>query len=155
MMHFLNRFDEYFCGFLFLVLFMVMSVNIVVREIFQVSLEWAIELCRYLLVWVTFMTGASLFLRGQHIAIDNLWKKIIRNDNRRVYLALNAIRYISTISVGVFFIYYGYEFTYKMRFFSSPSLEVSQSYLYMVIPITGTLIVICSLINLYKEKDAC
>ncbi|WP_367618279.1 TRAP transporter small permease [Vibrio sp. Y58_MX_L22] len=155
MMHLLNRFDEYFCAFLFLILFLVMSVNIVAREVFQVSFEWAIELCRYLLVWVTFITGVSLFLRGQHIAIDNVWRRVLRGGNRRVYLALNAIRYLSTICVGVFLSYYGYEFAYKMRFFSSPSLEVSQSYLYSVIPITGALIVVTSLINLYKEKDAC
>ncbi len=31
-MHLLNRFDEYFCAFLFLILFLVMSVNIVARE---------------------------------------------------------------------------------------------------------------------------
>lgn len=154
-MSYLKRFDEYFCGFLFLLLFMIMSLNIIAREVFQLALEWPIELCRYLLVWVTFITGVSLFLRSQHIAIDNVWKRIKSHSDRRIYLVLNAVRYISTILVGAYFTHYGYEFAYKMRFFRSPSLEISQSYLYAVIPITGALIVLCSLVNFYKERRAC
>ncbi|MDH3235858.1 MAG: TRAP transporter small permease subunit, partial [Alphaproteobacteria bacterium] len=50
----------------------VMVVQVFARYVLNDSLIWAEELCRYLLIWITFLFIGIAFERGEFIAIDVL-----------------------------------------------------------------------------------
>jgi TRAP-type C4-dicarboxylate transport system permease small subunit len=52
------------------VIVIIMVVQVVARYVFNASLIWAEELCRYILVWMTFLFIGTAFQRGELITID-------------------------------------------------------------------------------------
>lgn len=54
----------------------IMVVQVVARYVFNASLIWAEELCRYILVWMTFLFIGIAFQRGELIAIDVVTQKL-------------------------------------------------------------------------------
>ena len=48
----------------------IVTVQVVMRYVFNASLIWAEELCRYILVWMTFLLIGLAFHRGELIAVD-------------------------------------------------------------------------------------
>jgi len=50
----------------------IMVVQVFARYVLNDSLIWAEELCRYLLIWITFLFIGIAFQRGEFIAIDVL-----------------------------------------------------------------------------------
>ncbi|MFN3937142.1 MAG: TRAP transporter small permease [Gemmobacter sp.] len=57
---------------LLLVLLLVMGAQIVARYGLNASLIWAEELCRYLLIWVSFLAVALAYERGEVAAVHAL-----------------------------------------------------------------------------------
>lgn len=54
----------------------VMIVQVFARYVLNDSLIWAEELCRYLLIWITFLFIGIAFQRGEFIAVDVLPNKL-------------------------------------------------------------------------------
>ncbi len=78
---------RFLAGASMLVIVAVMIVQVVARYVFNSSLIWAEELCRYLLIWQTFLFIGMAYYKGELIAVDilpNLLKP-------RVRLALKVI----------------------------------------------------------------
>ncbi len=50
----------------------IMTVQVFARYVLNDSLIWAEELCRYLLIWITFLFIGIAFERGQFISVDAL-----------------------------------------------------------------------------------
>jgi len=73
----------------------VMTAQVFARYVLNDSLIWAEELCRYLLIWITFLFIGIGFQRGQFIAIDVVPNLL--TPRRRYFLRL-----VVTIPVLVF-----------------------------------------------------
>jgi TRAP-type C4-dicarboxylate transport system permease small subunit len=50
----------------------IMIVQVFARYVLEDSLIWAEELCRYLLIWITFLFIGIAYQRGEFIAVDVL-----------------------------------------------------------------------------------
>ncbi|QUJ67975.1 TRAP transporter small permease [Photobacterium sp. GJ3] len=141
---------------IFILLFVVMLLNIAVRELTSQSLDWPIEFSRYSLVWLTFLGAVYLYSIDKHIKVDSFWFYLSKKLNPNIVRCVEILK-LSIISFfGIFLSYYGYVFSEKLKFFSSPSLNISQSYLYIVVPISGVLIALISIMKIYKllrKKD--
>lgn len=59
-----------FAGVSMAVLVIVTAVQVGARYVFNDSLIWAEELCRYILIWQTFLLIGLAFHRGEMIAVD-------------------------------------------------------------------------------------
>jgi len=68
----------------------IMLVQIVARYIFNSSLIWAEELCRYILVWQTFLLIGIAYHQGELAILDILSGHV----SPRVRLALRLLAYI-------------------------------------------------------------
>ncbi len=69
----LNRITVFFDGlalFLFVVLIILATLQILFRYVFMYPLPWTEELARFTLVWVTFLGAASATRRKLHLAVD-------------------------------------------------------------------------------------
>ena len=151
---FLKKIDSILASIIFISIFFIMVLNIILRNIFSISLDWPIELSRYLLVWLTIMGSIYLFRKDYHIAADSIWVYLKRRLNKKIVLFLDIFKSAVCIFFGSFILFYGYELSNKLKYFSSPSLGISQSYLYMIIPTLGGFIILFSLISIYKKIKA-
>ena len=50
--------------------------NVVIHNVFNKDLAWTVEFCELLMVWVTFLGGASATRRGAHMAIGELLQRL-------------------------------------------------------------------------------
>lgn len=117
---------------------LIIFANVVLRYTTSESIEWAEEVARYLMVWLTFL-GAGLVLRyGGHIAIDNLQDSVPRK-------AAMAIRCLISTILFAFFIYMawvGMMYVERSQFQMTPTTQVSMAWVYSAMPIGGLLLVI-------------
>jgi TRAP-type C4-dicarboxylate transport system permease small subunit len=77
------------------VIVVVMVAQVIARYVFNASLIWAEELCRYILLWQTFLFVGYAYHRGELVILD-LFSAYV---SPAVYL---AIRYLTAIPISVF-----------------------------------------------------
>ncbi len=65
-----DRWDEALAATVLAVMLLLGLLNVVLRYGFGFSLPWAIELSRYLLVWLTFFGALAALRRNEHIALS-------------------------------------------------------------------------------------
>jgi TRAP-type C4-dicarboxylate transport system permease small subunit len=53
-----------------LTIVIVMAVQVVMRYVFSSSLIWAEELCRYILIWQTFLLVGLAYQKGELVAVE-------------------------------------------------------------------------------------
>ncbi|WP_344959537.1 TRAP transporter small permease [Zobellella aerophila] len=135
---------------IFALIFIVMMINIVTRELSSQALDWPIEFSRYALVWLTFLGTVYLFRTDNHIKVDAFWNYLCKKLNPKTIAVLETLKLLIVIFFSSFLSYYGYVFSERLKFFSSPSLNISQSYLYIIVPVSGALITLISLIKIYN-----
>lgn len=61
---------RFFAGTSLLLIVIIVLAQVVARYAFNTSLIWAEELCRYLLIWQTFLLAGYAFQRGEMVAVD-------------------------------------------------------------------------------------
>lgn len=104
----------------------------VIFRVFFTALSWSEELSRYLLVWSSFIGASVAFKKGAHIAVtfavDLLPGKIQK-----------IMQSLSCILMAVFFgitIWYSI-FLFNVQVFQvSPAMGLKMRYIYMIIPIS-------------------
>lgn len=104
----------------------------VIFRVFFTALSWSEELSRYLLVWSSFIGASVAFKKGAHIAVtfavDLLPGKIQK-----------IVQTLSCILMAVFFgitIWYSI-FLFNVQVFQvSPAMGLKMRYIYMIIPIS-------------------
>ena len=107
----MDRFEAGFVAlnkWVLIVILAVMSViiftNVSLRYLTSHSIEWAEEVARHLMIWLTFLGCGPVLRYGGHIAIENLQDSVPSAWARalRVLIAL-----LLTVFFGVAFDYWG------------------------------------------------
>jgi len=78
-------------GVIIAALLAIMVLQIVFRYGFNSSLIWAEEICRYLLIWVSFLAAFSAYERGEVASVTMLRDMLPRRAGLAVALMCNAI----------------------------------------------------------------
>ncbi|MCV0396931.1 MAG: TRAP transporter small permease [Rhizobiaceae bacterium] len=86
---------RFLAGTSMLVILGVMVAQVIARYIFNASLIWAEELCRYLLIWQTFLFIGMAYHRGELVAVD-IVPALLRPTARFV------LKFLVTIPILVF-----------------------------------------------------
>jgi TRAP-type C4-dicarboxylate transport system permease small subunit len=117
---------------------LIIFANVVLRYTTSESIEWAEEVARYLMVWLTFL-GAGLVLRyGGHIAVDNLQDSL----PTRAAQALRVL--IASVLFGFFgfMVWYGALYVERVQYQMTPTTQVSMGYVYAAMPVGGILLIL-------------
>jgi TRAP-type C4-dicarboxylate transport system permease small subunit len=85
---------------------LIMGVQVVFRYLLGESLIWAEEVCRYLIIWMTFLFAGAAFQRGEMVAVEML----IRAVPRPLRLLLVTIGYGLSLALLAALVYYGWRF---------------------------------------------
>ncbi|MGJ8544899.1 MAG: TRAP transporter small permease [Sulfitobacter sp.] len=124
-------------------LIVVITLQIVSR-VFFTSVAWTEEVARFLLIWVTFLGAALAFQQGRHIAVSILRDMLPPVLNRIVTGAAVLV----TIAFMVSLARIGWQYTGMQSFQKSPSMRLSMSYVYVVMPVAAALMAGLSVIDL-------
>ena len=108
----------------------VSFLQVLFRYVFNQSLSWSEELCRYLFVWTVFIgSGIGLYHR-KHVNVDLLEKALPIHIRRYFILCLD----LCVIGFLVFFLIVGTQLALKNMTQLSPAMGIPLGYIYISIP---------------------
>jgi TRAP-type C4-dicarboxylate transport system permease small subunit len=134
----MDRFEAGFVAlnkWLLIVILAEMSViiftNVSLRYLTNHSIEWAEEVARHLMIWLTFLGCGPVLRYGGHIAIDNL------QDNLPAGLArlLRVVIAVLLTCFFVVFIYFGLEYMDRTQYQLTPATQISFAAIYAALPV--------------------
>lgn len=123
------------CAFLMFVMVSVVTAQVVSRYVFGNPFTWTEELARYTFVWMSMLGMAVGVKYGSHIALDILVKKL-QCTPRKVLVAVNQL-FILAFTVTL--TYSGFKLVQLGTRQTSPSLGLPMEWVYIVIPVSGLL----------------
>ena len=130
---FLENFEGYLCVAMLIIMSIVVFIQVICRFILKSSLPWSEELCRYLLVWVSFRGGAYGVKTGAHLGVEAV-TLIMPEKMRKIVEILMLILGIALCCV---ILRYGIDIvkTQFKRIQYSPAMHVPMAYAYLAIPV--------------------
>lgn len=141
----MQTFERYFLAanrWVLIVLLAAMSViifaNVVLRYVTHDSLEWAEEVARYLMIWLTFLGAGPVLRYGGHIAVENLQDALPSQ-------AAVAVRCVVAALLFAFFgfmVWYGWLYMQRTMFQMTPVTQIPFAYVYSAMMFGGVLLIV-------------
>lgn len=119
-----------------MVMLITIFAQVVTRYGFSYTPEWSEELARFLFVYVVFLGSALIMGESGHLAVEFL-PNHFKGRPFGKFLQLLAL-FCGYLFAGILFVQ-GAKMTEVMTFQESPGLEISMSYIYVVIPTSAVL----------------
>jgi TRAP-type C4-dicarboxylate transport system permease small subunit len=136
---------EWWSVLLLVLMVVVVSLGVFFRYFLNAALVWYDEFASYLLVWLTFYGAVVASYRRRHIGFELVVEKL-RPKIRRI---VESISECFVVLFQFVLFYYGWVLTAKMGDEIAVSLTwVKMSWIVSVLPITGGLMLIVSLLRL-------
>lgn len=104
----------------------IMNVEIFYRYVLNDSLIWADAICRYLMVWMTFLLLGPAFQKGEFITVEFL----VRSLPSMLQLMAKLIAYLGSITLLLIVAYYGYHFASMNSIQTVPAFDFIASAIY-------------------------
>ena len=134
----MKTFEKYFLAFnrwaligLLAAMSVIIFTNVVLRYTTSQSIEWAEEVARHMMIWVTFL-GAGLVLRfGGHVAIDN-FHHVVGEQGARF------VRMVVALGLGAFFLvmmYFSILYVWATRFQTTAATDIPIAWIYAAMPV--------------------
>ena len=141
----MQAFERYFLAanrWALILLLAAMSViiftNVVLRYTTSQSLEWAEEVSRHMMIWLTFLGAGPVLRYGGHIAVENLQDALPRG-------AAIALRIVVAGLLFAFFgfmVWYGWLYMQRTMFQLTAATQVPFAYIYSAMLFGGVLLVV-------------
>jgi len=120
------------------VIFVITTLTVFTRYVLNYVPSWSEEIPRYLLVWITYLGAALAIKFKEHISLDVFFNLMPLKARQVGHLFLNGLMAI----VAVIILFYG---TGLMTHFGDDKMEsipLTNFWLYLVMPISGTLMLL-------------
>ena len=137
----LRVFDRVILSFIFFCVFgfvLFAFLQVLSRFVFNFSIAWTEEICRYLFVWMVFLGAGVGVLHRKHIAVD-IVPNLIPEGLRKYY---NVFLDLLVIVFCVLLIRYGIVFAERAMHQRSPAMQIPLGYVYYGIIIGGLVMLI-------------
>lgn len=122
-------------------LFAIVISTVITRECCSWVLSWSEEVPRYLLIWISFMTGAVAVDLKDHIAFEYFYQKLSGWGAVFVHNMVN----VGILGFGLIMTFYGYQFLQDFGGDGMESIPFTNVWYYTSLPLSGFLIVLFSL----------
>jgi TRAP-type C4-dicarboxylate transport system permease small subunit len=134
----MKKFEDYFLAFnrwALILILAAMSViiftNVVLRYSTSQSIEWAEEVARHMMIWLTFIGCGPVLRYGGHIAIDNLQDSL----PPKAAQALRVVIALLVTAFCVFSIWFGLQYMERTQYQSTPATQISFAWVYLALPL--------------------
>ena len=110
----------------------------IVCRLFFTALSWSEELCRYLLIWSTFLGAGIVYKHGGHISVTLLHGLLPPSVGKAVKILIHVI----CGAFCVIAVVYGVQYMGMQGNQLSAALRIPMKYMYMCIPIGFAVMVV-------------
>jgi len=117
---------------------LIIFANVILRYTTNQSIEWAEEVARYLMVWLTFIGAGPVLRYGGHIAVENLQDVL----PRKIAITLRLLIAIVISAFFIFMMVYGYIYVERVHYQLTPTTQISMGWVYASIPIGGVILLL-------------
>ena len=135
-------------GIVIICLFAMMTVigtyQIVTRYFFKRPSTVSEELLTYSFTWMALLASAYVFGKRDHMRMGFLADKFTGPGRRYLEAAIDLLTFAFA---GVVMVYGGISITKLTMIQTTASLRVPMGYIYVIVPVTGVLIMLFSLMN--------
>ena len=149
--HRLNRVLEVFLVFLMTVLVLDVLWQVISRYLLSSPSSFTDELAGFLLIWVGVLGAAYVAGRKEHLAIDILIQRSPPVRQRRLLYLIHSLIFLFALSVmvtgGLYLMYTRFVLQVK-----SAALQLPLGYVYIVLPISGLIIMYYEVIHILNLK---
>ena len=116
----------------------IIFTNVALRYLTNASLEWAEEVARHMMIWLTCLGAGPVLRAGGHIAVDTLPQALPKPLAR----ALRAV--VATLLFGFFgfMVWYGWLYMQRTMFQMTAVTQVPFAYIYAALPIGGLVLIV-------------
>ncbi len=130
---------------------MVISVFIqIVTRVIGITVIWTSDVATFLFVWLAFLGAAIAVRDNEHFVVDVF---PARAKTFSFNLVLNILAIAAELVIGYIMLRYGANFVRSMALRMSYSIGVKMSYIVIVVPISGLLIILATLERLLRIKE--
>lgn len=145
-----TRLEEFLLMITFTVILILIGSEVINRYVFNSSIAWAQEVAIYLYVFMSWMGASYAVRRRLHLSMDLIQSKM----TPKLRIAVISFNNVLFLVLMGFVVYYGQEVAllqrnYGRTLFGMPSLQTW--YFYILIPITGALIMVRILQRMYQD----
>lgn len=126
-----------------LIVFIVLAISyeIVLRNVFNRSSIWTVEITSYSLLYITFLGAAWLLRREGHVSMDMLVRRLNPSGQHLLILANSIIGAIICLTITWFSVRSTWE-SFQLGYFLNTELRPPQFPILMVIPLGSFLLFI-------------
>jgi len=117
---------------------LIIFANVVLRYTTSQSIEWAEEVARHLMIWLTFLGAGPVLRYGGHIAVDNLQDSL----PRAAAVALRVLIAVLMCGFSGFMVWYGLQYMDRTQYQLTASTQVSMAWVYAAMPVGGLLLLL-------------
>lgn len=150
-LNFINSLMEYLMGILMLTLVCVTFQEVFRRYVFNDPTHWASELCRFLLMWITF-TGACIVTR--HVAHLTMGFTIHRFVNKNLSKIIKVFVALAAAVSMIVLTYYSAKVAFITGHRAAPMTGIPMYYPLASFPVNGALMSIYLLAETTKHLFA-
>ncbi len=129
---------------LFILMTLVGTYQIVTRYFFNRPSTISEELLTYSFTWMSLLASAYVFGKRDHMRMGFMADKLTGTARRYLEVFIDAL---SFFFAGVVMVYGGISITKLTMIQTTASLRVPMGYIYVVVPVTGIIIMMFSLMN--------
>jgi TRAP-type transport system small permease protein len=127
-------------------LILVVTTQVMTRKLFNFVFFWSEEITLLLLAWFAFMAIAIGFREYIHMGIDSFTNLFPKKFNK----VLDKIISASIFAFGLYLVIQGWDFTVLMLDSTLPATKLPSSITYAVMPATGVMICVYSLLQFFS-----
>jgi TRAP-type C4-dicarboxylate transport system permease small subunit len=148
----LNKFLRVFLSTMMALLVLNVTWQVITRFILPHPSSFTEELARFLLIWISLLGSAYAFHTHSHLGFDYLTKKLKTKGSKAV--ARIGYLLVMLFALGVL-VTGGMNLTYLTFLLeqASPVLGIPMGFVYAVIPLSGFLFIIYSVLGLLEVND--
>jgi TRAP-type C4-dicarboxylate transport system permease small subunit len=133
-------------GLMLLAIVGVVFVGVFCRYVLHIGLGWTEEAARFLLIWLTFVAAAVAVDRWSHfqLAIVNSWLP------RRYHRSLQLFAIVIVLLMSAALVRYGIDVARISWNQTSPMMDWSMGYLYLIVPVSSAFMFLFALRHLIE-----
>jgi len=122
-------------------MFLTVTYNVFMRFVINQSVGWADELSRFLFIWTSFIGAVMAFKNDEHVGLSFMVDRIRSSAVKR---AIAIFRQCLIFMLLGFITWYGYIASSTVMNVS-PALSIPMSFIYLIVPACGGMMLILSL----------
>ena len=137
----IDRCLEWIMVILMAVLVIDVTWQVVSRYLLGEASSFSEEVARYLLIWIGLLGSSYAYRKKMHLAFDLITNKVTGRIKFWMELVIHACIIFFSVVVLIFGGWYLVQLTWELNQLSA-SLQISLSYVYFALPLSGLLMVL-------------